>query len=296
MYHNDRKSFILPCGRSVGESWAAIRKAWLGFKIAFSNDDTALMTHYASFITKVQTEMGIRVTNFDPAILNEQAIDEISRSCFYKKQPETRVRLEEKSLDYDLVMEKARTFTNTKSLNISPPRQNIFNRPKNSCWYSPQEKKDYSRQKIVTQTRNTEKSCMWSSDKTPMSNGEEKSPSCYYKAPNSGEGQSQDKLDGWDANEVDPCYCEVPSSEYEYESQSQAEDENWETEDDETKGEKEVVVGVDPCYYLAPGNGNEPQSQEVIDFQDDISTEDNEVGRESSRRRSCFYKSNGWMP
>ena len=61
-------SYYLAAG-PLASLWAALRKAWLGFKIAFSNGDTALMTHYASFITKVQTEMGIEVTDFDPVIL-----------------------------------------------------------------------------------------------------------------------------------------------------------------------------------------------------------------------------------
>ena len=209
MYHNHRKSFILPCGRSVGESWAALRKAWLGFKVAFSNDDTGLMTHYATFITKVQREMGIQVTHFDPAILDVEAIDEIPQRRFYKKQPETGVRLEEKSLDYDSVMEKARTLTKTKSLNIAPPRPNIFNRPKDSCWNSLQEKKDYSQQKIVTRTRSTK------IDEKEVVVG------------------------------VDPDYYEDLGSGNE--PQSQNEDGSWDTGDDEMD-EKEVVVGVDPDY------------------------------------------------
>ena len=99
---------------------------------------------------------------------------------------------------------------------------------------------------------------MWNLGKTPTSNWEKKGLPCYYNAPNSGiEGQSQEELDGWEANqafenEMDPC----DSSEYE--PQSQAEDESWETDDDE-KDEKEVVVGVDPCY--SKPSEYEPQSQ-----------------------------------
>lgn len=92
------------------------------------------------------------------------------------------------------------------------------------------------------------------------------------------EVQPQEELDRWNANEafedgVDPCSCKVPS-----ESQSQDEDENWEAGDNEMD-DKEVVVGFDPCYYQ-------------VDFRDDISTKDGEEGRESSKLRSCFYKSN----
>jgi hypothetical protein len=283
LHHKERKSFLLPCGWTLAQSWAALRKAWLGFKIALSNGDMVLMTHYASFITRVQTEMGIRVTDFDSDILDEQNDDEISRNCFYKKQPETKVRLEEKSVDYDSVMEKARDSANTNHFNIVPPRQGIFDRsknscwyppqekkkPRNSCWYPPQEKKDYYQQKIVSRIRTTDESCVWSPDKTFMPNREEKGRI---------EVQSQEELDRWNANEafedgVDPCSCKVPN-----ESQSQDEDENWEAEDNEMD-DKEVVVGFDPCYYQ-------------VDFRDDISTKDGEEGRESSKLRSCFYKSN----
>jgi hypothetical protein len=255
MNHNDRKSFMLPCGKTIAQSWAALRKAWLGFKIAFSNGDTALMTQYALFITKVQTEMGIQVTNFDSTILDEQALDEISRSCFYKKQPETRASLEERNLDYDSVMEKAHTVTSTKSLNISPPRQNIFDKPKNSCWYPPQEKKNYPQPKIVNVTRNTDTSCMWESVNAPRSNGEEEDRSCWHRVPGSGdELPVQEEFDRWDADEPD--------------------------EDQ-----------VDPsCYYKVPSSGIETQSQEAMDLQGHTSIEENEEGRESSRRRSCFYK------
>ena len=71
MHHTERKSVELPCGVTVAESWGGLRKAWLGFKIAHANKDTLLMTHYATFIRKVQTEMGIQVTQFDPDILDE---------------------------------------------------------------------------------------------------------------------------------------------------------------------------------------------------------------------------------
>lgn len=75
MDHEERKSMQLPCGFTVAESWAALRKSWLGFKIARSNSDTALMTKYASIIRKVQLEMGIRKTKFDSNILEDQDLE-----------------------------------------------------------------------------------------------------------------------------------------------------------------------------------------------------------------------------
>jgi len=238
MNHNERKSFTLPSGWTLAQSWAALRKAWLGFKIALSNGDAALMTHYASFITKVQSEMGIEITDFDPAILDEQAMDEISRSCFYKKQQEARGGLEEKSVDYDSVMENARTFTNTKSLNPAPPRQTVFNKSRDSCWYPPQEKIDDSTD-----------SCWY----PPQEKIDDSTDSCWYPP--------QEKID----DSTDSCW---------YPPQEKIDD------------------STDSCWYPPrPGSGNETQSQVGIDFQDDVSTKDNK-GRESSKRRSCFYKSN----
>ena len=75
MGHLERKSFKLPCGKTLAQSWGALRKAWLGFKIAHSNGDYFKMREYALIIRKLQFQMGIQVTIFDESLLNEQ--DEI---------------------------------------------------------------------------------------------------------------------------------------------------------------------------------------------------------------------------
>ena len=67
MSHTERKSFRLLCRYTLAESWAGLRKAWLGFKISKSNDDMENMRYYARIIRKLQLEMGIRVTHFDLA-------------------------------------------------------------------------------------------------------------------------------------------------------------------------------------------------------------------------------------
>ena len=107
MDHYERKSFVLPCGKTLAQSWAALRKAWLGFKIARSNGDTALVTYYASFIIKVQMEMGLQATTFDSDIL---PIDfcptdcEINdRSCFDEKFVENECTIEEDGQDWTLI-------------------------------------------------------------------------------------------------------------------------------------------------------------------------------------------------
>ena len=50
MHHTERKSFKLPCKYTIAASWAALRKAWLGFKIANSNDDIQKKRHYSRII------------------------------------------------------------------------------------------------------------------------------------------------------------------------------------------------------------------------------------------------------
>ena len=46
MGHLERKSFKLPCGKTLAQSWGALRKAWLAFKIAHSNYDYYKMRRY----------------------------------------------------------------------------------------------------------------------------------------------------------------------------------------------------------------------------------------------------------
>ncbi|HEX9319126.1 MAG TPA: hypothetical protein VF884_09340 [Nitrososphaeraceae archaeon] len=156
MDHTERKSFRLPCGKTVAESWAALRKAWLGFKIALSNGNTDLMTHYASFITKVQMEMGIEVTDFDSVILDEEALNELGVDCFYKKQVRNEVTTEENGLNYDSMMNDARGKTNDEYYPVSSPRQNIFDRSD-----SPFEKKEKLQPKIISQTSHAARSCWY---------------------------------------------------------------------------------------------------------------------------------------
>lgn len=143
MHHTERKSFELPCGMTVAESWGGLRKAWLGFKIALANHDAALMTHYATFIRKVQIEMGIEVTKFDPDILDPDLLDEpVDNETVwdytYQKYPSDHTTAQE--LDYDSIMEDARGNIDDRHEIISAPRQNIFGgsltSPRHACWHS----------------------------------------------------------------------------------------------------------------------------------------------------------------
>ena len=139
MDHYERKSFVLPCGKTLAQSWAALRKAWLGFKIARSNGDTALMTYYASFIIKVQMEMGMQTTTFDSDILPldfcPTDCEIMDRSCFDEKFVENECTIEEDDPDYDSFMADARSKVNHKAEVMTQPRQNIFDKSKKSCLY-----------------------------------------------------------------------------------------------------------------------------------------------------------------
>ena len=133
-----KKIFRPPCGRTLAQSWSALRKSWLGFKIARSNGDAALMTHYASFINKVQMEMGIPTTVFDSNIIDELDFSEIiDRTCFNEKfvENENECTIEEVGPDYDSMMDDARSKMNHNAVEMTPPRQNIFDKSKNSCFH-----------------------------------------------------------------------------------------------------------------------------------------------------------------
>jgi|GEM_PF-426878 len=268
MSHSDRKEFMLPCKYTIAQSWAAIRRSWLGFKIAKSRGDTDKMAYYAAFILKVQSQMGIGKTAFDSAILDEQNVNKISRSCSFKKQPENRVRLEERTPDYDSMMEKARSFTNTKSLDIGPPGQNVFYRSRRSCTYLPQEKKDNLKPEIASQIMTVEKNYTQNSDNAAKFRTEEENRPNYYKVQNSGnEASSREDFDVLEADGAD--------------------------ENELEEREKEVADRVDdPCYCKAPRSDYESNFHRETQFYDDISDEKSEDGSEVSKRRSCSYKIN----
>jgi len=87
MHHTERKSFKLPCKYTIAASWAALRKAWLGFKIANSNDDIQKKRHYSRIIRKLQLEMGIGKTHFDLDILDDETIWQIEQEVKALESP-----------------------------------------------------------------------------------------------------------------------------------------------------------------------------------------------------------------
>jgi hypothetical protein len=123
MHHAERKAFVLPCRYTLAQSWAALRKAWLAFKITKSNGDTQTMRDYARIIRTLQLQMAIPGTIFDDDIFDEEdereLFEEISRlEMPWKKQEQITL---DRSPDYE-------AFRNNNTLDkpIQQPRSEIF--------------------------------------------------------------------------------------------------------------------------------------------------------------------------
>lgn len=162
MTAEDRKSAELPCGFTIAESWAALRKSWLGFYITKSQGDLIEMAEYAKRIRKIQAQMGINPTNFDSNILDENTALLIDQS--YRKsatqlngiQDGEQPTVESDEIDYEQIM-GAPTANNE---NRPSPRQEIFTTrlsrrnnscpspgyqpPENSCFFGPSKPADQS--------------------------------------------------------------------------------------------------------------------------------------------------------
>ena len=57
----DRK---LPSGYTIGQTWGALHKAWLGYCIALSKNEDENALLYASIVQKLQRKLGIPVREF----------------------------------------------------------------------------------------------------------------------------------------------------------------------------------------------------------------------------------------
>jgi hypothetical protein len=68
----DRK---LPSGYTVGQTWGALHKAWLGYCIAINKNEDENILLYASIIQKLQRELGIPVREFAEVDMFGSAID-----------------------------------------------------------------------------------------------------------------------------------------------------------------------------------------------------------------------------
>jgi hypothetical protein len=126
MTADERKDTILPCGYTIAQSWAALRKSWLGFNISHCNGDWSGMSKYAYQIRKLQLQMGIQLTDFDPAILDAPVDDEDE----YEEEVQegaNDIRNEEVNTpDYDKIMEEARMNLKGEHASRVGPRDEIF--------------------------------------------------------------------------------------------------------------------------------------------------------------------------
>src|SRR6476660_8904466 len=123
-----RKSAELPCGYTIAESWATLRKCWLAFYITKSQGDTIWMAEYAKRIRKLQAEMGIKPTNFDSNILDENTsllIDQLYRKSPTQPnqiQDDEQPTIESEEMDYEQIMAAPTTNSGSRP----SPRQEIF--------------------------------------------------------------------------------------------------------------------------------------------------------------------------
>ena len=133
-----RKHFRLPCGKTVAQSWCALRKCWLGFNIAKCQDDRSLMQKYAYRIRKIQAQMGIKSTDFDPEILDENTVTLIDKKYRLQEPQDQELdsvkesRIETTELNYEEIMTGPST-----TVKLPDPKENIFTsyylRSDNSC-------------------------------------------------------------------------------------------------------------------------------------------------------------------
>lgn len=59
-----KEELMLPCGWMLGQSWGALKKAWIGYKVAKREDDEQLMREYAKRIQTVEKQIGIPTASF----------------------------------------------------------------------------------------------------------------------------------------------------------------------------------------------------------------------------------------
>jgi hypothetical protein len=93
----DRK---LPSGYTLGQTWGALHKAWLGYCVALSKceDENALL--YASIVQKLQRELGLQVREFAEVDMFGSAIDK-DESNLAVIDPFTNEKLQDAKEDED---------------------------------------------------------------------------------------------------------------------------------------------------------------------------------------------------
>ena len=188
------------------------------------------MTHYATFIRKVQIEMGIQVTEFDPNILASNIFDEpvdneTEKSHAYHEYPSDDITTQEP--DYDKIIDDARSSIDDRHESISAPRENIFGRsltsPRNACMHSRVSKPNKAKVEADKSRRiHVKRSCIYVLPKRNRTRGYEKiknlemhdelqevktkeNNDCFYTRSNDG---NQSELAEADTNWQDQTYNE----------------------------------------------------------------------------------------
>ena len=73
--HQAERDRRLPSGYTIGQTWGALHKAWLGYCIALHKNEDEKTLLYASIIQKLQRELGIEVREFAEVDMFGSAID-----------------------------------------------------------------------------------------------------------------------------------------------------------------------------------------------------------------------------
>ena len=200
MHHTERKSFKLPCKYTIAASWAALRKAWLGFKIANSNNDTQKKRHYSRIIRKLQLEMGIGKTHFDLDILDDETIWQIEQEVKALEAPMRQEidddvngltdddNLRERDYDYDTLLTES--IEKIKQNASPPPDGKVlsfhFNREQN-CQITSRDRRGSSAG-VNEFTYHQDRSMDYmpqlgaTANPKPTGNSNKKTNSCYYKS------------------------------------------------------------------------------------------------------------------
>lgn len=127
MSASERKQSTLPCGFLLSSSWAALRKCWLGFNICLSKGDRAGMSNYAFRIRKLQRQMGIDPTDFEPDLLSKEAADFIDRKYSAGDELPQKAPVE-REVDYDSMFDRSELRENVDgpTQQVPVPRKAIF--------------------------------------------------------------------------------------------------------------------------------------------------------------------------
>lgn len=148
----EKQNEMLPCGFTVAQSWSALRKNWLGYKIAKRQGKPEEMFEYARIINKIRGQLEIPILPFEA--LNASAIDffetemkaaepgmhgQLSHSCKYIID-ESREPVNERVPNYDLVMHESFLELGKPA---PPPSNDLFTRiNKKSCIYKKKREKE----------------------------------------------------------------------------------------------------------------------------------------------------------